>query len=68
MQIFSSAWLTRAFLIGKHKHFIVFASLLLCLTSCYRMPTDDDFSVIPTTNNPDVTGEKPGNWTPNVSY
>jgi hypothetical protein len=27
------------------------------MVSCYRMPDDDDCSLIPTTNNPDVTGD-----------
>lgn len=27
--------------------------------SCYRIPNDDDFSVVPTTNNPAVTCERP---------
>jgi hypothetical protein len=35
--------------------------LIVCstLASCYRMPGEDDFSVIPATNNPSVTREKP---------
>ncbi len=40
------------------KHFILFLSLSLLLTSCYRMPTENDFSTVPTTNNPAVTCEK----------
>lgn len=32
--------------------------LLPLLTSCYRMPTDEDDSLIPTTNNPRVICEK----------
>ena len=31
------------------------ALLLTSLAGCYPMPTEDDFSVVPTTNNPDVT-------------
>lgn len=27
---------------------------------CYRMPSDDECSLVPTTNNPDVTREKGG--------
>lgn len=27
-------------------------------TACYRMPTDDDYSLIPMTNNRDFTREK----------
>lgn len=37
------------------------------LTSCYRMPTEDDYSTVPVTNNPDVTREKP-NFMPNMKY
>lgn len=29
--------------------------LLTMSTSCYHMPSEDDFSVIPSTNNPDFT-------------
>lgn len=38
-----------------------FTALLLILScaSCYRMPGENDFSVIPATNNPAVTREKP---------
>ena len=32
--------------------------LLMNITSCYRMPNENDFSVVPTTNNPAVTCEK----------
>ncbi len=35
-------------------------SLSLLLTGCYRMPTDDDYSVVPNTNNPYITGDKAG--------
>jgi hypothetical protein len=28
------------------------------LTGCYRMPTENDYSLVPTTNNPAVTLEK----------
>ncbi|WP_143406450.1 hypothetical protein [Estrella lausannensis] len=31
------------------------ALAIASLSGCYRMPTDDDVSLIPTTNNPDVT-------------
>ncbi len=44
------------------------SSLLLVFTSCYRMPTDDDFSVVPTTNNPAVTLEKNDAFIPGVGY
>lgn len=42
-------------------------SLLFCATSCYRMPTEEDYSLIPLTNNPDYTREK-GKQMPNVRY
>ncbi len=28
------------------------------LSSCYRMPGDDEYSTIPTINNPDITRHK----------
>lgn len=46
---------------------LAFSLLNLC-QSCYRMPTEDDFSVVPTTNNPDVTCEKPRNLLPGLGY
>lgn len=45
-----------------------FACLSICLTSCYRMPTENDFSVVPTTNNPAVTCEKTTNMLPGLGY
>lgn len=39
-----------------------------CLTSCYRMPTENDFSEVPTTNNPAVTCEKQTSILPGVGY
>lgn len=43
--------------------------LVLSCAGCYRMPTDDDYCVIPTTNNPMITGDKPNaNPMPNMSY
>ncbi|MBA3722811.1 MAG: hypothetical protein H0W88_10485 [Parachlamydiaceae bacterium] len=44
-------------------------TLILVLDSCYRMPGDDDFSVVPTTNNPAVTHEKSNtSLMPSVGY
>lgn len=40
------------------KFFLCVLCLGLTLTSCYRMPGEDDYSLIPTTNNPDVTRHK----------
>ncbi len=39
-------------------HLVLIGFLGSSLVSCYRMPTEDDFSVVPTTNNPSVTYEK----------
>ena len=38
--------------------FFIVTFAVVFLTGCYRMPTDDDFSLVPTTNNPAVTCEK----------
>lgn len=39
------------------------------LVSCYRMPREDEFSVVPSINNPDVTREKPSSgFTPNMGF
>jgi len=35
---------------------MLFATLLL--SGCYRMPTENDYSLVPVTNNPSVTCEK----------
>ncbi len=40
----------------------------MCLTSCYRMPTENDFSVVPTTNNPALTCEKNNSVIPGIGY
>lgn len=37
-------------------------------SSCYRMPTDDDFCLVPATNNPAVTHEKSQGPIPQLSY
>lgn len=43
--------------------------LLLILTSCvYRMPTENDYSVVPTTNNPANTRQKPAPAIPGLGY
>jgi len=41
--------------------------LTLSATSCYRMPSDDDCSMIPSTNNRDYTREK-GKGAPGLPY
>lgn len=52
------------------KFFIFFSFFSLCflMASCYRMPTEDDFSVVPTTNNPRVTCEKQTGFAPGASF
>lgn len=38
--------------------------LTLCtLSGCYRMPTENDYSLVPSYNNTDVTRGKPGSIT-----
>lgn len=55
-----------------NKNILAFLTALACssacLTGCYRMPTEDDFSVVPTTNNPAVTCEKNDNFLPGLGY
>lgn len=50
------------------RSFLGAALLLFVLESCYRMPTDDDFSVVPTTNNPALTNERSDHFVPGMSY
>ncbi|MBA3239081.1 MAG: hypothetical protein H0T62_12135 [Parachlamydiaceae bacterium] len=52
---------------------LLYLSLLLitvstALNSCYRMPTDDDYSLVPSTNNPDRTRQRQESLMPKVSY
>ena len=46
-----------------------FLAMLLAAitTSCLPMPTEDDYSLIPSTNNRQLTGEK-GQIMPGVGY
>jgi hypothetical protein len=49
--------------------FVLLTLLPLMLIGCYRMPGENDCSVIPTTNNLSITGQgNKDNWTPNVQY
>lgn len=41
---------------------------MVSLSGCYAMPGENDYSVIPATNNPAVTREKPGSILPGVGY
>lgn len=38
------------------KSSLLLITLLATATACYRMPGEDDYSVIPMTNNPDING------------
>lgn len=49
------------------KFFGLMTFIAIFLTSCYRMPTDDDYSLIPLTNNRDFTHEK-SEGLPGVGY
>jgi hypothetical protein len=47
--------------------------LFLIMTSpfmggCYRMPTADDYSLIPSTNNPQITRQRDESHLPKISY
>lgn len=53
-----------SYALGK---FFLILAVTLVTTACYRMPTEDDYCVIPTTNNPDVTREKGSNM-PSMDY
>jgi hypothetical protein len=44
------------------------AILLSIATSCYRMPEEDEVSVIPITNNPSITHERAASPIPQISY
>ena len=56
-------------------HFSIFlkasavsAAIILSLSSCYRMPNEDDYSVVPLTNNRDFTREGNSTLMPNMEY
>lgn len=42
--------------------------LLNAVTSCYKMPTEDDCSLVPMTNNPDITRDRGAGLMPTVKY
>lgn len=48
---------------------LFFAALLLAgLSACYRMPTEEDYCLIPSVNNPDMTGGRGSTGMPGVPY
>lgn len=49
------------------RHILALVMVLTLLAGCYPMPGEDDFSIVPTTNNPDITREKTSAL-PNMSY
>lgn len=46
----------------------ILTSFLFLLSGCYRMPGENEYSVVPTTNNPSVTCEKNDNLMPSMKY
>lgn len=48
--------------------FLMICMLFSFFTGCYRMPTDDDYSLIPMTNNPSVTRERGNQLIPNGDF
>ncbi|MBS4166692.1 Uncharacterized protein NEOC65_001785 [Neochlamydia sp. AcF65] len=50
--------------------FSMFYLICTCfLCACYRLPREDEYSVVPSTNNPEIIREKqPNNFTPNVGF
>lgn len=49
---------------------IVFLFLIatFILSACYRIPNEDDYSVVPSVNNPDLTREKSSGFMPNMGF
>jgi hypothetical protein len=47
---------------------LLIAFMSTVLTACYRMPNEDDFCTIPTHNNPKVTRQNLGDFTPTMKY
>lgn len=47
---------------------MVITTLLVLCVGCYRMPSDDDYSLVPTTNNPDITGDRGSGLAPGGNF
>lgn len=52
----------------KFAPLLALLSLSLLCHSCYRMPGEDEYCLIPSTNNPSVTHERPQAPVPQLSY
>jgi hypothetical protein len=50
----------------KKINLTLFTIAMILLSSCYRMPSEDDYSLIPMTNNPDFRNS--GDQIPGVKY
>lgn len=53
------------------KAFVILTTLSLSMSAfcgCYRMPSDEDVSLIPTTNNPDVTRDCGNSMLPGSNF
>ncbi len=47
----------------------VFFAAITLLSSCYQMPKDGEYSVVPATNNPSVVGgDRAPNWMPGGGF
>ncbi|MEC7840487.1 MAG: hypothetical protein VX777_10660 [Chlamydiota bacterium] len=44
------------------------SACLVLLSGCYRMPTEDDYSLVPTTNNPVITRDSGGQLIPGGDF
>ena len=47
---------------------LAFVGISYLLLGCYRMPAEDEYSLVPTTNNPAVTYQKNDSLLPGVEY
>lgn len=53
----------------KFVRLTLLAALALPLSGClYRMPEDDEVSLVPNTNNPTVYRENSSKWQPSISH
>lgn len=50
------------------KYVILMFAAISLMASCYRMPTDEDYCVVPVTNNPELIRAKPVSAAPSINY